>query len=1117
MSQNKIMIPFGTIGKRKIGASSPGYVLLLLALVFSLSQTLAAEQQDNKYQVNQAKGIDQRIDYRSLEKFGPWDDRNYNITSSDLNFLSLQDAKMRSQLPAFFRIELRKKWPHLRQSGPAQYPRAALQMFHRQYGGLMRNGAIESDRRVLARRRALSRRIAIQNNKEVQLNEIEGANEISVEINPTDSTRAIAGANNYGGQEMYYSTDGGANWTIQGELPDTCCDPSIDFSSDGTIAYVAALSGDIGVSTWRSFDGGQTWVDRVYLTESGSDKEFIHVDKSPQSPFQDNVYLTYHNGNVMQFARSTDSGLSYDIQEFPEAPYGIGSDITTDAAGNIYHFYAAFGGWDIGDESIVLLKSLDGGETFAPPATVAETNGEFDFPIPAQETRGAWVYAAADADQSGGSYDGSIYVAWTDTYDEETNDPETNHTQIKVAYSRDGGDTWGISIPHPVEDVETVDRFNQWLKVDEYGNVHVVYYDTQHSETREDVDFYYSMSADGAVNWSTPERITSETSANLTDGQEFGDYNGLSVVGDNIVSAWTDNRAGPPNAKDVYADDKVNDGATPGFLQSASSTNQLVCAPDDLEPIEISILSIQNFDTPVTLDFSDLPSGFSGGFNTNSVTPASPANTATAQVSVSTISGGEYSFSITGTATGANNKSTTINITVLDSGPEGAASLVDPADGSTNIWTAPRLIWTEVPGASSYTIEIDDDADFGSIDFTLSTTETNVMPDSSLLAEQQYYWRVSATNLCGASPVSESSSFTTGLYRSPFMDIPDDGNSAFDTFVIETSGQLSDLNLMIQATHTWVGDLAFDLVHEETGTTVSLMHSSYDPNSPPDVDFACNGENIDATLDDDASTSVQDACDSEVPTISGNFSPYEELSAFNGEDFSGTWRLDVTDFYPFADKGTLVQWGLVPTFGGNSEEDSDGDGVADVSDFCPGTVIPESVPTKGRLGKKKWALTDDGSLDFVQGAPQTNHSFNTIDTAGCSCEQIVEEAGYSTNYLKRGCPTSKMKKWASTHHVLSGQDSDNDGVDDAIDFCPDTIIPESVPTKKFSKNRWALTEAGNFSFIQAPPQSGSKHTFTTADTAGCSCEQIVEESGYSTNYLKRGCPTSKIKKWARKH
>ena len=38
------------------------------------------------------------------------------------------------------------------------------------------------------------------------------------------------------------------------------------------IAYAAALSSQpgLGVSAWRSFDGGQTWVDRVAVTNSGS-------------------------------------------------------------------------------------------------------------------------------------------------------------------------------------------------------------------------------------------------------------------------------------------------------------------------------------------------------------------------------------------------------------------------------------------------------------------------------------------------------------------------------------------------------------------------------------------------------------------------------------------------------------------------------------------------------------------------------------------------------------------------------------------------------------------------------------------------------------------------------
>ena len=39
-------------------------------------------------------------------------------------------------------------------------------------------------------------------------------------------------------------------------------------------------------------------------------------------------------------------------------------------------------------------------------------------------------------------------------------------------------------------------------------------------------------------------------------------------------------------------------------------------------------------------------------------------------------------------------------------------------------------------------------------------------------------------------------------------------------------------------------------------------------------------------------------------------------------------------------------------------------------------------------------------------------------------------------------------------------DTDNDGVRDADDFCPNTVIPESVPTKRLGVNRFALVEIG---------------------------------------------------------
>jgi hypothetical protein len=888
----------------------------LFACTLSLGAPGLTAPGNDPITIEQSRGVDQRVRYSDLRKYGPWDDRNYQLTLSDMQFLSADEHELHNQLPAFFRIELRKEWPHLRDSGPAQYPRAALQLFLRRYGGLMQNGKIADDHRKRAARKSDAGR-------EVQLNQVLGANEITVAINPVNPLQVIAGANNFGGQEMYYSTDGGATWTVQGTLPNTCCDPTVDWSSDGSTAYAAALSGAIGVSFWRSFDGGQSWVDRVNLTTSGSDKEYIHVDKSSSSPHQDNIYITYHNGNVMQFARSVNGGTSFEIQAFPGAPIGIGSDITTDAAGNIYYFYGAFG-----SQQIIMLKSTDGGVTFAPPTAVASTNVSFDFPIPSMETRRAWITASADADLSDGPFAGSIYVAWTDTVGPEDDvDPLANHARVQVAWSRDGGATWNISTPHSVDDMQTVDRWNQWLAVDEFGNVHVVYYDTRNSVDRSGVDLYYTYSIDGGVTWAEAQRVSSATSANLSDLQEFGDYNGVAVLGDRLVSAWTDNRDGPPDQRDVYADDMTNVVATPGFTLNAAPLNQSVCAPANLDDITVSVGSVLGFAEPVTLNLSGLPSGFTGGFQANPVTPAVPANSTVAQVSIGSVPTANYSFDIVGTATGADTRTVTASIDVAAGAPI-APTLVSPANGAGDVSTAPLLTWDALPGASSYIVEFDDDPGFASIDFTTETSETSVTPTALLAGQVTYYWRVRAVNVCGTGVDSAVFSFTTSLEicRVGVGAIPD-AAASFDTMVVTDTGQIADLDVALQVTHTWVGDLSFALTNESTGTSVSLVNR---PGEPVLGQFGCNTDNIDVTLDDEGTAPVEDAC-AVSPAISGRLTPDEPLIAFDGEELAGTWRLDVIDAAA-QDTGTLDRWCLVPKTP-DPGLDSDGDGITDAFEY----------------------------------------------------------------------------------------------------------------------------------------------------------------------------------------
>ena len=94
--------------------------------------------------------------------------------------------------------------------------------------------------------------------------------------------------------------------------------------------------------------------------------------------------------------------------------------------------------------------------------------------------------------------------------------------------------------------------------------------------------------------------------------------------------------------------------------------------------------------------------------------------------------------------------------------------------------------------------------------------------------------------------------------------------------------------------------------------------------------------------------------------------------------------------------------------------DSDGDGVLDVVDVCPGTAIPESVPTE-RLGVNRWALVDgDGVFDTTLpsgGGKGPGLSFTIEETGGCSCEQIIGALGLGNGHVKFGCSNGAMRSW----------------------------------------------------------------------------------------------------------
>ena len=143
--------------------------------------------------------------------------------------------------------------------------------------------------------------------------------------------------------------------------------------------------------------------------------------------------------------------------------------------------------------------------------------------------------------------------------------------------------------------------------------------------------------------------------------------------------------------------------------------------------------------------------------------------------------------------------------------------------------------------------------------------------------------------------------------------IPDnDPGGITSTQASVDTGIIVDLDIGVNITHTWVGDLIITLEHVDTGTTAVLMDR---PGVPADP-FGCSEDNVDATFDDGGSDGpVEDMCSPDPPAaIFGSPVPEEALSIFSGEDASGDWSLSVSD-NEAGDTGTLDSWTLIFTIG----------------------------------------------------------------------------------------------------------------------------------------------------------------------------------------------------------
>ncbi len=136
------------------------------------------------------------------------------------------------------------------------------------------------------------------------------------------------------------------------------------------------------------------------------------------------------------------------------------------------------------------------------------------------------------------------------------------------------------------------------------------------------------------------------------------------------------------------------------------------------------------------------------------------------------------------------------------------------------------------------------------------------------------------------------------------INIPDnDPTGVSSNLLLNEPEYILDLDIRIDLSHTWIGDLIVSLTHGDTASQIRLI----DQPGLPATSNGCDQDNIEAILDDEVTLPVENRCSSTIPSISGIYKPEQPLSTFIGENLNGTWTLNVSDNYT-ADTGSLIEW-----------------------------------------------------------------------------------------------------------------------------------------------------------------------------------------------------------------
>ncbi len=226
-------------------------------------------------------------------------------------------------------------------------------------------------------------------------------------------------------------------------------------------------------------------------------------------------------------------------------------------------------------------------------------------------------------------------------------------------------------------------------------------------------------------------------------------------------------------------------------------------------------------------------------------------------------------------------------------------------------------------------------------------------------------------------------------YASPDVPKPiPDNNLTGVTSTITVAGNpdiVVDVNVTVDITHTWDGDLRLSLI-SPTAVTIPLS-----------TNRGGSGHDYAGTVfDDSAATAISAG----TPPFTGSFRPESPLTAVNGIPANGIWRLLVVDAAA-VDTGTLTGWSLQIT----------------TVTAC-GTVLPpgEAAPGSTALNGQTWS-SDKGTLIWPALPGATSYTVyrgtpaQLPDLLTASTDSCTRYSGASTSVAVAETPSAGSFNW----------------------------------------------------------------------------------------------------------